>query len=138
MRIQLLNTVEHRELAMWPTEVRPLCMRYADVPGVSLRVPTLTSFGGMKTVAWMDRAAARDLYDLAALAQLGVLTAEVAALVRRITGWAVAPYRFSTLPSFDWAVQLGHQTGNLPPAQDCLDAVRTAYGEALGWDLGQS
>jgi predicted nucleotidyltransferase component of viral defense system len=134
LRVQLLTTTEHRELAAWPTELEPIRMRYADVAPASLHVPTLTSFGGMKTVAWLDRAAARDLYDLAALARIGGLTADTAKLVREVTGWTVARHGFTRLPSFDWAVQLGHQTGTLPPAQHCLDLVRATYGAALGWD----
>ncbi|MDT7724322.1 MAG: hypothetical protein QOI21_898 [Actinomycetota bacterium] len=54
IRIQLLSTAEHRELADWPTEVKQLWMRYGDAPASSLRVPTLASFAGMKTAAWMD------------------------------------------------------------------------------------
>lgn len=133
VRIQVLSTAEHRELAGWPTELRSLWMRYADVPPVSLRVPTLAAFAAMKTTAWMDRAAARDLYDLAGLASLGALTADAARLVHEVAGWKVARYGFDRLPGFDWQVQLGHQTGTLPSAQDCLDRVRAAYGEALGW-----
>jgi predicted nucleotidyltransferase component of viral defense system len=133
VRIQLLSTTEHRELGAWPTEVRPVLMRYSDVPEVSFRVPTLTSFAAMKTVAWMDRAAARDLYDLAALARLGSLTVDVADLVREVTGWTVAPHAFARLTSLDWSLQLGHQTSDLPSAEQCLALVRASYADALGW-----
>lgn len=133
VRIQLLSTAEHRELAQWPAEVKALQMRYTDVAPASLPVPTLTSFAAMKTVAWLDRSAARDLYDLAALARIGALTSAEADLVHQVTGWRVARYGFTSLPAFDWAVQLGHQTGTLPTAQSCLDLVRTSYGAALGW-----
>ena len=44
VRVQLLSTEEHRELAAWPTEVRTVMMRYSDVSEADLRVPTLTSF----------------------------------------------------------------------------------------------
>jgi predicted nucleotidyltransferase component of viral defense system len=133
VRVQLLSTAEHRELASWPTETKPLMMRYGDVEEASLRVPTLASFAAMKSIAWMDRATARDLYDLAALARLSALTAEVAELVHEVTGWRIAPHVFSGLPSFDWRLQLAHQTRNLPTAEDCLVTVRAAYAKALGW-----
>lgn len=87
----------------------------------------------MKTAAWMDRATARDLYDLAALARLDALNEETARLVRHVTGWTVAPYVFRSLPRFDWHAQLGHQTRELPPAADCLSQVRDSYADALGW-----
>ncbi len=105
-------------------------MRYSDVDPVELRVPTLTSFAGMKTV---DRGAARDLYDLAVLARLDALTAQSADLVHRITGWTVAPHVFRSLPRFDWVTQLGHQTNHLSTPEHCLAAVRSAYSHALGW-----
>lgn len=134
VRVQLLNTTGHRELASWATESRPLMMRYSDVADTSLRVPTLSSFAAMKSIAWMDRATARDLYDLAALARLGALTTEVGELVHKVTGWRIAPYVFARLPSFDWELQLAHQTHNLPTAQACLTTVRAAYSAALGWE----
>jgi predicted nucleotidyltransferase component of viral defense system len=134
VRIQLLSTAEHRELASWATETRSLIMRYSDVADASLRVPTLPSFAAMKSIAWMDRATARDLYDLAALARRGALTAEVGEVVHKVTGWRIAPHVFSRLPSFDWELQLAHQTHNLPTAQACLATVRSAYAKALGWD----
>lgn len=133
LRIQLLSTTQHRELDAWPTEIRSLVMRYRDVPAGSLRTPTLESFVGMKTAAWMDRATARDLYDLAALARINAITRDVADLVRRVTGWRVGPYCFRTLPAFDWRAQLSHQTSYLPDARDCLDDVHAAYASALGW-----
>ncbi|WP_267284184.1 nucleotidyl transferase AbiEii/AbiGii toxin family protein [Amycolatopsis keratiniphila] len=103
-----MSTAEHRELAQWPTEAKALQMRYTDVAPASLPVPTLTSFAAMKTVAWLDRSAARDLYDLAALARIGALISAAADLVHQVTGWRVARYGFTSLPAFAWAVQLGH------------------------------
>ncbi|WP_034268743.1 nucleotidyl transferase AbiEii/AbiGii toxin family protein [Haloechinothrix halophila] len=134
VRIQLLSTSHHRELAAWPTDRTTVSLRYSDVDNVTLCVPTLTAFAAMKTAAWMDRTTARDLYDLAALAPLGTLNEETASLVRRITGWTVGPYLFRSLPKFDWNAQLGHQTRDLPPAADCLMRVRASYADALGWN----
>ncbi|MEV6608307.1 nucleotidyl transferase AbiEii/AbiGii toxin family protein [Kutzneria sp. NPDC051319] len=135
VRVQVLDATKHGAFAQWPTAVRPVDPRYRDVSGrIDLAVPTLMSFAGMKTAAWMDRHAARDLYDLWGLALLGALTVEAADHVRRITGGTVAPYEFRSLPSsLDWEVQLAHQTRNLPSAQECLYRVREAYAAALGW-----
>lgn len=71
---------------------------------------------------------------LAALAQLGALNEETASLVQRVTGWAVGPYVFRSLPKFDWHSQLAHQTHDLPPAADCLTQVRDSYADALNWN----
>lgn len=60
VRVQLLDATKHRAFAQWPSAVCPVDPRYRDISGgIDLRVPTLTSFAGMKTAAWMDRHAAR-------------------------------------------------------------------------------
>jgi predicted nucleotidyltransferase component of viral defense system len=121
VRVQLLDATRHLAFAQWPTAIRPVDPRYRDIKArIDLAVPTLTSFAGMKTAAWTDRHAARDLYDLWGLALLGALTAEAADQGRcppRSTG----------------EVQLAHQTRTLPPARECLDRVRESYAAALGW-----
>jgi predicted nucleotidyltransferase component of viral defense system len=132
LRIQLLPTANHG-YAHWPTEVRPVDMRYRDVAPTEMRVPTLAAFAGMKTCAWHDRKAARDLYDLAALARVGALDTSAAALVRQMTGYPVAPHFFDQQPPGDWANQLAHQVRDLPSPASCLAAVRDAYGQVLGW-----
>jgi predicted nucleotidyltransferase component of viral defense system len=135
VRVQLLDATKHLAFTQWPAEVRAVDSRYRDIGRpIELRVPTLMSFAGMKTAAWMDRSKARDLYDLWGLAMLDSLTAEAAEWVRRITGVTVAPYGFRSLPSaLDWEVQLSHQTKTLPSAEECLARVRESYAVALGW-----
>jgi Nucleotidyl transferase AbiEii toxin, Type IV TA system len=88
----------------------------------------------MKTAAWIDRKAARDLYDLASLARIGALTNEAAALFRQATGLRITPHLFDKLPAMQWETQLAHQTRRLPPAQQCLAEVHKAYSIALGWN----
>jgi predicted nucleotidyltransferase component of viral defense system len=77
IKIQLLRGTHYEP---WPTETREIKQRYRDAPPAILRVPTLLSFAGWKTAAWMDRGAARDLYDLWALDKVGALNPESAAL----------------------------------------------------------
>ncbi len=133
VRVQLLDSRgEHHDLDRWPTEVHAVALRYLDTRGaVALRVPTLSAFAAMKTIAWLDRHAARDLYDLAGLAGIGALTEEAAELVHRATGWRPSPALFGSLPPLDWAAQLAHQTSTLPSARECLDRVRAAYAGTL-------
>lgn len=132
VRVQLLD---HEDWARWPSEAVRVETRYSDITSeVALRVPTLQAFAAMKTLAWADRHAARDLYDLARLAELGALTTEAAGLVRDATGAAVQKYEFASLPStLDWQSQLAHQTSELPSPDWCLQIVREAYGKALAW-----
>ncbi|SDG78826.1 Predicted nucleotidyltransferase component of viral defense system [Lentzea fradiae] len=132
VRMQLLD---HEDWARWPYEVAKIEMRYSDLPSeVELRVPTLCAFAAMKTLAWSDRHAARDLYDLARLARLGALTEDAADLVHDATGVSVQRYEFTSLPtSLNWQSQLSHQTRDLPDPQWCLDVVRDSYAAVLGW-----
>ncbi|WP_112270609.1 nucleotidyl transferase AbiEii/AbiGii toxin family protein [Lentzea terrae] len=132
VRVQLLD---HDEWARWPWETARIETRYSDITSeVELKVPTLPAFAAMKTLAWADRHAARDLYDLARLAELGALTQEAAELVRDATGVSVQKYEFASLPvKLEWQSQLAHQTRDLPTPEWCLELVRDAYGEALGW-----
>jgi predicted nucleotidyltransferase component of viral defense system len=135
VRVQLLDSArEHHDLAQWHTEDRAVVLRYGDLPDAArLQVPTLESFAAMKTAAWADRRAARDLYDLAGLATLGALTADVADRVRRATGWSVTRQILRAFPASDWDIQLGHQTRSLPSVERCLEVVLGAYAAALDW-----
>ena len=99
---------------------------------IKIDAKTLPAFAAMKTAAWIDRQAPRDLYDLSLIARLGGVTAEAADLVRQVTGWRVNADTFSRVPAAQsWAAQLGHQMKRTPPAQECLDIVREAYSVAL-------
>lgn len=132
VRVQLLD---HEDWARWPSETVQIDTRYSDLTSeVELKVPTLAAFAAMKTLAWADRHAARDLYDLAHLAELGALTPEAAELVRDATGASVQKYEFASLPvRLEWQSQLAHQTSDLPAPEWCLEVVRSAYGDILGW-----
>lgn len=134
VRVQLLDSHgDHHDLGRWPTEARPVDLRYRDLPAsADLAVPTLTAFAAMKTIAWLDRHTARDLYDLAGLAGIGALNAEAAALIRRMVGWSPTPQMFASMPPLDWTAQLAHQTRTLPIAEQCLTEVRNVYARALG------
>lgn len=135
VRIQLLDSQgDHHDLASWPVEIRPVHLRYIDTVGVVvLQVPTLTAFAAMKTLAWLDRRTARDLYDLAALARIGAVTEEAAALVRQATGWSVTAQILNLPEPPDWTAQLAHQTRTVPSAAACLAGVHEAYAKALRW-----
>lgn len=102
--------LDHEDWARWPSEYVRIEARYSDITSdILLRVPALQAFAAMKTLARADRHAARDLYDLARLAELGALTA-----------------------GLDRESQLAHQTSDLPSPERCLRTVREAYGTVLG------
>ncbi len=136
VRIQALDIHRgHSELVGYPTEVRPVALRYHDLPSdVPLRTSTLAAFAAMKTIAWRDRTTARDLFDLAALAAADALNEEAAELVWHVSGVRVAPYDFADQRHLAWHDQLAHQTRLAVTPQECLRVVRLAYGRSLGWE----
>jgi Nucleotidyl transferase AbiEii toxin, Type IV TA system len=128
IRVQLLD-VDVQSWRRVPTERWALERRYADVPVTTMSVPTRAAFAAMKAAAWVDRHAARDLFDLAALTAAGALDADARRLFRQLTGRQLRAYDFPVRPLGDWQVQLAHQTRDLPAAEDCLAVVRTALAK---------
>ncbi|UNB56037.1 nucleotidyl transferase AbiEii/AbiGii toxin family protein [Mycolicibacterium sp. YH-1] len=131
VRLQLLSA---RDRVVWPTERRDLFQRYADAPVAELLVPTLPAFAASKTATWADRHAARDLWDLWALSRLGAIDATAATLYQRYgpTNRAPGPYLFRGAPSdAEWRTQLAGQTRLSVSATDALQAVRTAWRQAV-------
>jgi predicted nucleotidyltransferase component of viral defense system len=127
VRIQLLRRDRY---ARWPTELHDIEQRYADAPPARLWTPTLSAFVGLKTAAWFDRGAARDLYDLWALGNVGALNADAGALFAALgpTGNPPRPWMFERAPSpAEWHSQLSEQTLLTITADEALEAVRTAW-----------
>lgn len=114
-----------------PVVDSPVRLRYSDLPEtVQLSVPTGAGFGAMKLIAWSDRRAPRDLFDLYELARNGYLVKEVQEIQKAITG--VAPTASTlgrTVPPTvvdSWDAELAHQLTAPPPAAKCLEVVRAA------------
>jgi predicted nucleotidyltransferase component of viral defense system len=131
IRIQLLRETGY---APWPTELRQIEQRYRDALPAILRVPTLPAFAGWKTATWIDRYAARDLYDLWALSKVGALNPESAALFVRYgpTGRPPAGWMFDRAPSpEEWRARLGGQTKLTVSADEALFAVRAAWSKVV-------
>lgn len=93
VRIQLLSATGYPQ---WPTEEIDLVQRYSDVPPARLVVPTATGFAAAKAVAWYDRRASRDLWDLWALAERGHVDREAAPFYARLGPTNRAPTRMTT------------------------------------------
>jgi predicted nucleotidyltransferase component of viral defense system len=132
VRVQLLSPVGRPE---WPMEERDLVQRYADAPPARLRVPTLASFVAMKTMAWADRGAVRDLYDLYLLAGVGAINAAARDLYERFgpTGRPPADWLFDASPAkLEWSDQLAAQTRLSVSPTDAAAAVRTAWVRSAG------
>ena len=116
----------------WPFRRIKLKQLYADVGPAALAVPTRPAFVAWKTAAFIDRAAPRDLWDLAALAHAGAFSAEAAALFRRHGPFGVLPRRRSLphAPDQDrWEQELSHQTKLTLTAEAAFDVVVQAWAK---------
>lgn len=115
---------------LWPTEVRDIEQRYSDAPPARLRTLTAAGFAGAKLSAWMDRHAPRDLYDLWAMGERGLIDAGALEVFVRRGPQARPPasWVFETAPDETvWRGALGHQTRLRVTAADALDSVREAW-----------
>lgn len=114
----------------WEFDDADVSLRYSDLaPIVRLPVPTPDTFVAMKGVAWHDRHAPRDLYDLAGLARAGHISRVAAGLMHAKSshGWIRA--EFERLPRStvrDWEAQLAHQVRTLPDPTDLAQEVLSA------------
>jgi predicted nucleotidyltransferase component of viral defense system len=121
-----------------PTESVPIELRYSDLPeSVSMRVPTRSALTAMKTGAYIDRAAPRDLVDLDGLADIGALNEEAARVLKDVFGMVVVRQEFDRVrPSTveAWEAELERLMREIPSPEACLRRVRDAYSQALGWE----
>lgn len=137
VRVQLLPAAGG-PWAAWrhiPVERRRVDLRYADTPGhVEMIVPTLAGFTAMKLLAWEDRAAPRDLFDLAGLTTLSGFDPPTASIFRRLTARLPDRRAYQVVPETarsTWTDQLAHQTSFVPDAAECLRSVGAAVDNLL-------
>jgi predicted nucleotidyltransferase component of viral defense system len=131
VRVQILDPTG---VAPWPMELRELVQRYSDAPPARLQVPTAASFAAWKTIAWLDRAAARDLYDLWALAQIDAIDGRAVDLFMRYgpTNRPPSEHRFERPPDeITWRRDLGGQVRLGLTAAEALEQVRLAWRCAI-------
>lgn len=134
VRIQLLDG---RDFADWPRQVSEVSQRYSGLPNLQLTTYTPAGFVGAKTAAWCDstRNAARDLYDLWALASAGHVTAEAAAVYRRRgpTGGVPRPWSFPKAPptESEWRDTLGYQCIPEVHPDEAYETVVSAWKAAV-------
>ncbi|GAA0611999.1 hypothetical protein GCM10009547_12540 [Sporichthya brevicatena] len=131
IQVQVLSSTGYPD---WPTEIVELHQRYSDAPPARLRVLTVEAFVAAKIVAWLDRRAPRDLYDLAALAHRSLITPTAVQCLRRY-GAASSPPSPRDLggPPTEaaWQQALAHQTRLETTAADALAALANAWAKAL-------
>jgi predicted nucleotidyltransferase component of viral defense system len=113
----------------WPSETVPIYQRYSDAPPARLRVLTAPAFAAAKLSAWHDRHAARDLYDMWAMAEADMIDDEAKTLFARS-----GPLTSASKVSFDlvptdqsWDSALRHQCIPKVTARQAADTVRAAW-----------
>jgi len=114
-----------------PTQRAPVSLRYSDLPeSVELTVPTAEGFAAMKLMAWHQRQAPRDLYDLAALAKVGAITEAAVAVTEEVCGIRLdaraLDHKLPGNVTTQWNEQLAHQMADMLSAKDCLTLVVNA------------
>lgn len=108
-----------------PVEIVPVDLRYSDLPSATnLVVPTKEGFAAMKLMAWHQRQAPRDLYDLAALAAVGAVTEEAIELTNEIIGYPLGHdmlnQKLTPRVLARWQNELAHQVADFRSAEQCL------------------
>lgn len=127
VRVQLLDQVGYPS---WPLERRDLHQRYSDAAPARLLVPTVPALVAGKTMAWLDRHAARDLFDLWQLAETGAITAAAAELFARHGPTGRPPHArlLGEAPTEEaWLRDVGAQTRLRVTAATALQTVRQAW-----------
>lgn len=125
IQIQLLSQTGY---PAWPSEMR-IEQRYSDAPPAQLRVLTPPAFAAAKLSAWNDRRAARDLYDMWAMATDGMIDADAVRLFSR-HGPFTSPdaVSFDDVPSEEqWASALAHQCRLKVGASEAAATVQNAW-----------
>jgi predicted nucleotidyltransferase component of viral defense system len=95
-----------------------------------MAVLTAPGAAAAKLAAWIERRAPRDLYDLWALAERGLITPEAVAVfvARGPFGQPPGAWVFTAgIDEQDWRAELGHQTRLSIRADLALAVVRTAW-----------
>ena len=130
VRIQL---IDGRTYTPWPTQPSTVSLRYRGLPDVTMTTLTGAGFVCAKTVAWCDetRNAPRDLYDLWALDQHGLINTAAADLFKRLgpTGGYPRDWMLPAAPptETEWQTALAHQCIPQVTAAAAHEAVTTAW-----------
>ncbi|WGW13673.1 nucleotidyl transferase AbiEii/AbiGii toxin family protein [Saxibacter everestensis] len=135
VRIQLLHSKGYPD---WPSQITSIEQRYSDVPSINLRVPTSDAFAAAKLSAWIDRRAARDLYDLWALSERSLITSAAFELFRKHGqfGASLPRWVLKTPPTEgEWELALAHQTRLTVSSGEALTRVRSAWASAAKPDV---
>jgi hypothetical protein len=107
--------------------------RYSDAPSARLRVLTADAFAAAKLGAWIDRGTPRDLYDLWAMSERGLIGPSALRVFTSHGPFGKPPAAWvfdRALDEGEWMRALGHQTQLHVSAREAIAAVREAWSGA--------
>jgi predicted nucleotidyltransferase component of viral defense system len=127
IKVQVVDS-RSRDWQLIPTKMIDIHQRYSDVPNTQIIVPTFDGLVAMKVLAWFDRGAPRDLFDLEGLSRLGGVSTVVGDLVEKLRGFRVTKQMLNRKVSGLWQEELTHQTRLTVSEEECLSRVLEWWG----------
>lgn len=127
IKVQVVDSLS-RGWPLIPTKSVSIYQRYSDVLSTHLVVPTFDGFVAMKASAWLDRHAARDLFDLEGLSRRGKVTDGARDLVHELRGFRLSSAMMKGRVAGLWREELAHQTRLLVTEEECLAHVLEWWG----------
>lgn len=131
IKVQVVDS-RSRDWQLIPTKMIDIHQRYSDVPNTQIIVPTFDGFVAMKVLAWFDRGAPRDLFDLEGLSRLGAVSTVVGDLVEKLRGFRLTKQMLNRKVSGLWQEELTHQTRLTVSEEECLSRVLDWWGTSQG------
>ncbi|HEY3293014.1 MAG TPA: nucleotidyl transferase AbiEii/AbiGii toxin family protein [Candidatus Nanopelagicaceae bacterium] len=129
IRVQVVDALS-RGWQSIPTNLVDIHQRYSDVSKTQLIVPTFDGFVAMKILAWFDRGAPRDLFDLDGLSRIGAVSSATHDLVEKLRGYRLTKQMLSRKVSGLWQEELAHQTKLERSENECLARVLEWWGKS--------
>ncbi len=122
IKVQVVDS-RSRQWQRIPIQLTDIHQRYSDVQPTKLFVPNLDGFVAMKASAWIDRRAARDLFDLHALSRLGAVSDNARELLSALYGFPISREMMDRKVSGNWQLELAHQTRLDRSEEECRAQV---------------
>ena len=129
IRVQVVDALSRKWQSI-PTNLVDIHQRYSDVSKTQLIVPTFDGFVAMKILAWFDRGAPRDLFDLDGLSRIGAVSSATHDLVEKLRGYRLTKQMLSRKVSGLWQEELAHQTKLERSENECLARVLEWWGKS--------
>ncbi len=130
IKVQIVDSVTRGWQGV-PTELTEIHQRYSDVPSTRLLTPTFDGFVAMKALAWFDRRAPRDLFDLEGLSRERLVTESARELIKNLMGFRISREMMDRSVAGLWQEELAHQTKLEMTADESLRRMLEWWDESI-------